>query len=52
MKKLLIVAICFTAIFSMSSCTDDSSADTQNESSISPSDVTAGGDGVTPPIKK
>lgn len=58
MKKLLIAAVCFTAIFSMSSCTDDSS-ENQNTNSLAPkatvekTNVSAdGGDGTIPPPKK
>ncbi|MES2573708.1 MAG: hypothetical protein V4572_02075 [Bacteroidota bacterium] len=61
MKKLLIIAVCFTAIVSMSSCTEDSPIETQNENSVTPSkativkpiDISAdGGDVIIPPIKK
>ncbi len=57
MKKLLIAAVCFTAIVSMSSCTDDSSVETQKGNSTNASvekinNVTADGDGPIPPIKK
>lgn len=60
MKKLLIAAVCFTAVISMSSCTDDSPIETQNENSITTNkpniektaDVSADGDGTPPPVKK
>jgi len=61
MKKLLIAAVCFIAVISMSSCTEDSPIETQKENSITSkkpniektADVSAdGGDPTIPPIKK
>lgn len=60
MKKLLIAAVCFIAVLSISSCTDDGPIETKKENSVTPiktsiektTDVSADGGIVIPPPKK